>query len=218
MKLLKGIKPPPLVIIIIAAVFVLSLAGGTYAWLQQVRSKQLQLNATNTFLTTDVFFLQDNGSRVPVPRDSNGYYIASQEDENDADYVGRLNVTLKFKGTTKSYLRVYIGDMWLNDVNVGGDTFEETAYLKEDTKFITLSSWLDNRWYDKYYYFAGDYGFGRGVVYNLSLNDEITFELVKGIDDVVPLENGKVYFEIRAEAVQFNRIEAFWGITDIPSA
>lgn len=84
-----------------------------------------------------------------------------------------------------------------------------------DTAYITTPYWLDNRIYDNFYYYTGG-SEERGLVYGNDLNEEITLNFVSGIENMAPITGGELLLEIKAEAVQLNRIEAFWGIDQIP--
>ena len=86
-----------------------------------------------------------------------------------------------------------------------------------NTVYITTPGlWVDNRVYDNMYYYVGGNTDEKGIVYNDTPDQVKTIQLFRGIQDFAPISNGSLYLEIRAEAVQINRINAFWGMTQLP--
>lgn len=189
---------------------ILSVVSVTNAWLYQNKQRTHNIETSNFTFAADVFFLQADNSHTAAAayKDAaTGYYLLNISDPNALNYAGKLNINVRYKGLTKAYMRVYIGDMWI--VN-------NKSILKMDTDFNASALWLDNRIYDNYYYYVGGTGSERGMVYSDTADQEKTFSFVSGIRNMAKISNASLYVEIRAEAVQINRINAFWGITSIP--
>lgn len=67
-------------------------------------------------MQADIFYQQAGGEQVPASNyvdPDTGYFIANISDPSALNYAGKLTINIRYKGVTKSYLRVYIGDMWL---------------------------------------------------------------------------------------------------------
>lgn len=199
-------------LILCAVVLILSLVTVSFAWLLQLRQRSHTITTSNFTLITDVYFLQNDGiTREPgsLHKDPlTGYYIVDLSNPSALNYGNKLKVDIKYKGVTASYLRVYVGDMWL--VN-------NKSIFKQDTVFLTpTGNWLDNRIFDKYYYYVGGIPEEKGMIYSPSDNQEVTYSFITGIEDFARINSGILYLEIRADAVQINRMEAFWGISQLP--
>ena len=185
----------------------------SYAWIFQNKTREYNLQTSNFIIETDVFFLQNDEQQISASSykdTATGYYIVNISDPSALNYAGKLNINIRYKGVTKAYLRVYVGDMWL----VNGE-----AINKENTEYITPTYWLENRIYDNYYYYSGyadENEQERGVVYCDAINDERIIPFISGIHNMAGIYNGELYLEIKAEAVQINRISSFWGMDSIP--
>lgn len=199
-------------LMMLCAVFVaFSLLTATLAWLFQDRERQHTFSTTNFTFSADVYFLQSDNSHVSAQayKDAQtGYYLVNISSASAINYAPKLHIDVKYKGLTRSYIRVYVNDMWL---------VSNKSIFKMDTVFnLAAGLWNDNRIYDKYYYYIGGTTEERGMVYSSTVNEEKTIGFISGIQDFARINNGTLYLEVRAEAVQINRMQAFWGRTQLP--
>lgn len=189
----------------------------TYAWLQQDQESRHTLVTSSVTIAPAVSFVKA-GVPEGVAGESfmyNGYYIVDLNNPAADNYYTKLRVKIQFKGVTKSYIRVHLADMGVVE------TYEDSSkvnniYLKENTEFnMDHTRWVDNRIYDDYYYYIHDMGYGRGIFRTETELYETELDFISGISGISDVENGKMYLDIQAEAVQFNRIETFWGMNDL---
>ena len=201
-----------------AAAAVLLLAVNSYAWLEQTKQRIHRLTASNVTAVPVVYFHQDNGLNVLASRDINGYYIINLNDRMSENYIGRMRIDIMYTGSTKSYMRIYMSDMWYTEVDTQTG-MEETVFLKENTDMVYSSAqWLDNRIYDKYFYYVSGVGNNRGIINNTSVDTGARLiNFISGINNLSQINRGMALIEIRVEVVQFNRIEAFWNMSTVPS-
>ena len=184
----------------------------TWAWLADRRTQGHDFLATTIIVEPIAYFV---GSSENELMDENGYFSAVLDDPNAPNYAGKLKMSIKIKGVVKSYIRVHISDMWVTvEESAGGDKTETVIFRENDgeTGITFENDWLDNRIYDNYVYYTGGNG---GVVHGALDNDdhELIIPFIADIGTFYNYPNGKVYFSIRAEVVQFNRIEQFWGVS-----
>jgi len=202
-----------------ALVLVLSIIIGTFSWLSKITERPHLLGVTSVTVSPSVFFLQSDNTAISAEafRD-NGYYKLNLDNPAAVNYAPKLRIDIRYKGTTHSYVRIFISDMTIVKTPVGNTSkVDETVILKEETKYNFNERWFDNRIYDRYFYYNFGSAANRGHMFGESLTQEYSFNFITGITDFAPLEDGELYIEIRVESVQINRIEAFWGIPAIPS-
>jgi len=200
---------------VIAAVITVTTI--TYAWLQQTVFRDHQIVTTSIQADPRVYFLQNDGiTEIEAQRDSNGYYIADLSNASSPTYAGKLKIDIEFKGVTHSYIRVFVTEM-LFEKEYTPSGLKESVFFREDLEFKTTSDWLDNRLYDTFYYYQASSGDGRGIIFN---DDEAITKpvpFIEGIKDISVIENGEMRIEICVDTVQFNRINAFWNMSNIPT-
>ena len=203
-----------------ACLLALPLLSSTYAWLFITKERPHDIVATNLIVHPEVYFTTpDNVSTISAdPYMDNGYYVVNLSDPMAPNYVSRLHVTINVTGTTRCYLRVYVADMWVANEDDGNGNIVKTVFLQENTNFQhPINMWLDNRLYDTYYYYNyNNPTYGRGVVANPT-EANLPIPFITGLSEEIGIiDNSELYLEIRAEVVQYNRLEAFWNMTAIP--
>ena len=217
-----------LFLLAMSATLILSLyVSPTLSWLLHTITGPHSLNSTTLTLHTDVYFVQPDNSRLDgTDFLFQQYYLVDIEDEDAPNYLKKLRVDLKITGTTKAYIRVFTNDMWLTSVDDGLGNLIKTVFIKDSIMFNHPENcWTDNRLYDSYFY----YTYENTALYNAarpSMNvglyanpdeTETVLPFITGInEDVGEIASGELHLEIRAEIIQFNRIEAFWNITELP--
>jgi len=217
-KFSKRMNRQMVMLIIVASFVSFALVLNTLAWLRKDFRRPHSLRTTSVEIHPDVYFLKSDGTRIPgsTYRESDTtYYKINLDDPRADNYLSKLRVDIRYMGMTYSYVRVYIAEMGVI-VGYDSNTHEtyETIYIKEETDYTFNSNWLDNRLYDKYVYFtANNAEAGKGAMNSLTENAFRTFNFITGVNNVLAVDDGAMYLAIRAEAVQINRLEAFWGIT-----
>ena len=116
-SLQKAVRYRSILLIIAVVAVIASLVTVSSAWLFKNVQRQHNLLATNFILTTDVYYLQSDNSHVAGSsfKDAQtGYYLVDISNSSASNYATKLCVDIKYKGITKSYLRVLVNDMWLS--------------------------------------------------------------------------------------------------------
>lgn len=205
--------------IMIAAISILLVASiliASFAWLEEYVDKSHYFVTTSVTVNPHIFFTQTGGYTVEGSKyQDNGYYVVNLDDPSAENYAAKMQIRINFKGVTYSYLRVYLGEMWLVSDSLVGNS-EDVVFLKPETDFGFTANWFDNRYYDNFIYYRGNSDAGIGVVYGSNENETRTLEMITGIRSFEKVEGGKLYMEIRVEAVQINRLYAFWGMNKLP--
>ena len=209
----------PAIVAVLALLLVLVLVTVTVAVFTQNKLKDQGIYSTNLIVNPHVFFLQDNGSEIPgTDFQDNGYYIADVSDPSSPNYITKLRVNVRLKGSSKAYMRIYMQDMWITNQDEAGLTIPDTVMYRENTDYkFSSSEWLDNRLFDNYFYYNETTRYGRGIIQNTG-DTVYSFPFILGLnEDVSPIDGGRIYFEVRAETVQFNRLNEIWGVSDLPT-
>ena len=216
-KVKKSFSIKPFAVVLAFFIILLSLTYDTFAWLSVFKTKTHNIISSNFVVQPDVYFLQSNGNKVAASRDDKGFYIVNISNSSAVDFISKLRVDIRYRGVTKSYLRVYFSDMWYTKIDTPYG-IEDTVFLKEGTRYRSnAADWYDNRYFDRCFYYSGGTMSEKGMVYSANIGAEVILPFITGVDEVSTIEDGVLKLEVQAEAVQFNRIEAFWGITELPS-
>ena len=165
---LKAVGVRSILLILCSVIVILSLITSSSAWLFKNVQRTHNLVTSNSILTTEVYFLQSDNSRVAgsaYKDPQTGYYIVDLSNPAASNYATKLCVDIQYQGVTRSYVRVLVDDMWLAS---------GSSIFKLDTVFNTSPGlWFDNRVYDSMYYYEGGSAGQIGMVYN---NNETNVE------------------------------------------
>lgn len=205
---------PPLVIA--ALLMLLTFLVATAAWLSLEKGRPHVLSATGTTVWVDGYFMNDGVKVAGSNYQENGCYLLDISNPAAPNYVKKFRADIYASGTTRSYLRVYVADMVIYPQENDEGTLVDTSILREALIYaLPANTWYDNRNFDSRYYYVADGLPGRGIL--TPSTSEVKFPLITGIaSDIASVAGGKIYVDIRAETVQFNRIEAFWGMVTLP--
>ena len=199
--------------IVLGVVSFVIVVGLTAAWFMadQILINRL-FNISNFDATLNVSF--DGGT---VAKNEDGT-IPVSFNSSDSNYIGKLRVSVTYKGAGVSMLRVQCTQQWKSGdtvVHVNtmlpyfiGDTDNSSLYL--DTDEGNQQKWFDNRNKDYCFYYATP---------TYSTESGETVMLIAGFDDsdfdstLVSDLDLSVAFEV--QAVQIERYPQFWyGATD----
>jgi len=213
-------------LLLITLVCLILASSLTYSWLTKTIDGPHSIHATNITAKPHVFFHQTNGTDIPASIDPvTNRYIINISDRSSPTFIEKLRINIELEGRTSAYLRIFLSDMWFRTFDDGFGNETRTIFIREDTKLLyNHLQWLDNRLYDNYFYYIYNSNtmsqpkypqVNRGLIVPTLEKQGITF--ISGIDgSVAEIKDGELHLEIRVEVVQFNRMEAFWGMTELP--
>ncbi len=214
------LNPFAVVALVICALAVIYTA--TTAWLTGEPLNPIRFTTLQDFdYKMNVYFLQDNGDKVYVIRDSvdQGVYASSSgailldySDSSAENYAGRLRAEIKQIGNGVAFSRVRISHELLYTPSEGADP----TRLQGDPNLpytINAGEFSDNRMSDGYLYHKGILDEGDGYIEVIQGFDGANFD-TSGISAL----NGTVELSVNitVDAVQFNRYQQFWGMSSRP--
>ena len=217
------LNPFAVVALVVCAVAVIYTA--TTAWLTGEPLNPIRFTTLQDFdYKMNVYFLQDDGTRVDVIRDSvdQGGYTSSTgaikldyTNPSAPNYVSHLRVEIKQLGSGVAFSRVKVSHEWLYTTPDGTET-----RLQGDVNLpytINIDEFVDKRMSDGYIYH-------KGVIKENDKDKDIV--VIKGFDganfdaSAISALNGTVELSVNVtvDAVQFNRCQQFWGTGSRPWA
>ena len=208
---------------IVAIVLVVAV---TFASIYRVsQSADRTFRISNLVASADVTFASVSASGMSEYKEANG--IKASTDPSAANYIGKLRVSVKYKGQGVGLVRVRIAEEWSmtkteNDTQIRTVLpFKLKVPYTIDTPYDTSSDsgnakkWYDNRDVDQRFYYATP-------VHCTNDSTESTISLISsdfaaGSFNTNLLPAGAdVHVVVEADVVQVNRYPQYWGITQLP--
>ena len=190
-------------LIVILSVIAALLIVPTLAWfIQDVieEDKQKQDFSASNFQAEPVCYFEGTEEKFT---DEDGLITLSTNPE-DANYIGKFRVDVKYKGDGAGYLRVKM----VHEYSINGVSTQHPANVPYTT--ADENNWFDNRGNDFCYYYKQvlDANGGEETLNFITNNSEIDLgELADGIVIKVAVET---------DMVQVNRYPQVWGIDEFP--
>lgn len=212
------LNPFAVVALVVCAVAVIYTA--TIAWLTGEPLNPIRFTTLQDFdYKMNVYFLQDDGSKVYVIQDSEnkGEYSGAIElnytNSSAPNYVSKLRAEIKQLGNGVAFSRVKVSHEWLYTPSEGDET-----RLQGDVNLpyiINTDEFIDKRMSDGYIYHEGALEEGDGYIEVIQGFDGANFDAsaISALSGTVELS-----LNITVDAVQFNRCQQFWGTGSRPWA
>lgn len=186
-------------LVVILSVAVLLVLGATLAWFflyptdanQQFSVANFQAEPECYFEGTEEKFVDEDG------------LITLSINPEDANYIGKFCVDVKYKGDGAGYLRVKM----VHEYSINGNSTQHPA----NVPYTVSNDWYDNRGNDYCYYYKNELdanGDTEQTLNFIAANNAINLgELADGIVIRVAVET---------DMVQVNRYPQVWGIDKLP--
>lgn len=217
----KKFKLNPFAVVALVVCALAVIYSGTTAWLTGEPINPIRFTQLEDFeYKMNVYFLQDDGTKVYVVQDSadKGIYTASSgavllnySDSSAENYVGRLRADIKQVGNGVAFFRIKISHEILYTPSEGA----EPTRLQGDPYLpyvINYDEFVDNRMSDGYIYHKGILDNGEEIEVVTGFDGaKFDFSSISALSGEVELS-----VNITVDAVQFNRYQQFWGMSSRP--
>lgn len=186
-------------LVVILSVAVLLVLGATLAWFFLYPTDANQQFSVANFQAEPVCYFEGSEEKFI---DEDGLITLSTNPE-DANYIGKFCVDVKYKGDGAGYLRVKM----VHEYSINGNSTQHPA----NVPYTVSNDWYDNRGNDYCYYYKNELdanGDTEQTLNFIAANNAINLgELADGIVIKVAVET---------DMVQVNRYPQVWGIDKLP--
>lgn len=187
---------------VILSVVLTIVIGSTLAWFIQdiiEENKQKKDFLASNFRAEPVCYF--DGTEEPFVGEDG--LITLSTNPEDANYIGKFRVDVKYKGDGAGYLRVKM----VHEYSIDGNSTQHPA----NVPYTVSDDWFDNRGNDYCYYYKNELdadGDAEQTLNFITANNAIDLgELADGIVIKVAVET---------DMVQVNRYPQVWGIDKLP--
>ncbi len=210
----------PVCAALMAALALVLWAGVTYGWFESKRETPGTVSFGSSDAYGTVSFRAGDGAAAHTLAHSDAYYNnnkysfqAELVTKSASNYLGHMRLTVYFRGTEETCLRVRIVEEWK-------DALGRKKRMPLTTMAYDNTKWIDNRKEDNAFYYSDVGNAADGWrIKNANTTDVTELRLVTG-DPVIysPLAAGTVLtIGIVVETVQFNRYQEIWKLKEYPS-
>ena len=210
-------KSPTVLIVAIVAV-VLVVAVTLASIFTQIESVSRLFTLSNLVASADISFF----GGADVSDYQTEYGIKASADPLAPNYIGKLRVSVKYKGQGVGLIRVRIAEEWSTTANSVRKVLPFKLQLPYtiDSPYITgqdsgnAKKWFDNRDNDQHFYYATP-------VRCTSNSVEKTIPLISGglagsfNTNLLPA-GADIHVVVEADVVQVNRYPQYWGMNSLP--
>ena len=203
--------------VIVAAVCLLAVVSLTLAMFSRIESVSRLFTVSNVVSEGMVSF--DGTEDITPYKTDNG--IAVSLNPSDANYIGKLRVSVKYAGYGVGLIRVRVVEQW-STLDSSGirhimpySLFMPYTIDSEYDGTGNQKAWFDNR--------EADYRFYYATPVTSSTDSGTTIPMITGFDvnsiDVGAIAEGtQLHIYVETDVVQVNRYPQFWGINTLPWA
>lgn len=187
----------------------------SWAWLTFVGGGAFEPQYSNYTVSSTVFF--GSTSSDAFTNADNRLISVDVTDKDAVNYIENMKIDVSYQGKSMAYLRVKLTDEWTAedpDFPDNRQVLSNTAQIRYD---VQDPNWIDMRKIDGYFYYALPLG---GKTDDLGVVDDtaVVLTLLDGIvpgmyipDQEYTSLDLQMRLSVKVEAVQVNRIKAFWG-------
>jgi hypothetical protein len=198
------LNPLAVVALVVCALAVVYCA--TTAWLTGEPLNPIRFTTLEDFkYEMDVYFLQEDGSRVDVNAGS-GAVSVDYKNPSAQNYISKLRVDVKQVGYGVAFSRVRVSHEWLD---ASGNRLQGDAYLPYT---VNTAQFTDNRNTDGYIYYNGALAPSENYTSVINGFDAASFDP----SAVSAMQGVTLSINVSVDAVQFNRYQQIWGMSSRP--
>lgn len=193
-------------LMIIAAI--IFAVGGAFGWFTDDRKNESTASVIPLQVTTQVYFLQDDGSKL-IADNNTGLINITLNNQSAATALERLRVTVTVQGNRDFAYRLLVYHIWQKD---GESPSQANINFKHDPKLY------NNMLLDGAYWYYDNSATGSNLApFTLNHTSPYTFEAITGVDGATRFESGlSLQMSFVSNVVQINRIYDIWGENCLP--